>query len=222
MWCGMLWGSVVGVCIRARHLVLGVEAITPVQLGQHLLRLAHRLERAARRLGIGAANIVGLDDSGGGREVQGRAVVDLEAAEEAEGRAHGTAAFGARVLDRGAAELVPLCDIGELWVRLEHGAQELGGDRLFREQMQRARIVAEQLQRPREGFAIAEIERGERAQPAHLDRQRREGCAAEGERGEREHPAHLGRQLREGLAVGQVERGERAQPAHLGRQRREG
>eukprot|EP00964_Phaeocystis_antarctica_P084503 scaffold53231_cov53-Phaeocystis_antarctica.AAC.2 len=118
-------------------LVLGVETITPVQLGQHLLRLAHRLERAARRLGVGAANLVGLDDSGGGGEVQGRAVVDLEAAEETERRAHGTAALGAGVLDRGAAEpRVARGVVGEGWVRLEHGAQEVGGGRLLGERVQ--------------------------------------------------------------------------------------
>merc|ERR1740139_1760770 len=74
----------------------------------------------------------------------------------------------------------------------------------------------------REGFAAAEVERGEREQPAHLGRQRREGVAVgEAERGESEHPAHLGRQRREGCAEEEVERGEREHPAHLGRQRRD-
>ena len=55
--CNGVWWCLC-VTVRARPLVLGVEAIAPVQLGQHLLCLAHRLERAARRLGVGAAGRV--------------------------------------------------------------------------------------------------------------------------------------------------------------------
>eukprot|EP00964_Phaeocystis_antarctica_P053887 scaffold31652_cov59-Phaeocystis_antarctica.AAC.5 len=225
--------------VQARHLVLGVEAIAPVQLGQHLLRLAHRLERAARRLGVGtaslasAAQVVGLDDGRGRGEVQGRAVVDVVAAEEAERRAHGDTARGAGVLDGGLGP---------------PRARHAGGRR--RPAAQRARAarpdgpadstasryhptawryagrrgagrVASLWQRLRPGGVPLVVERGERAQPAHLGRQRHEACAGEVERGERAQPAHLGRQRHEACA-GEVERGERAQPAHLGRQRREG
>ena len=78
--------------------------------------------------------------------MQGRAVVDLEAAEEAERRAHGNAALGAGVLVGRAAELLALCDVGEGRVRLEHGTQEVDGGRPLGERMQHARTVPQTAQ----------------------------------------------------------------------------
>eukprot|EP00964_Phaeocystis_antarctica_P135232 scaffold99599_cov57-Phaeocystis_antarctica.AAC.2 len=65
------------------------EANAPLELGTHLLHLAHRLERHPRRwLGLRVAVVGGRGNGGGGRAVEEVAVVDFVAAEQEEGGLH--------------------------------------------------------------------------------------------------------------------------------------
>eukprot|EP00964_Phaeocystis_antarctica_P023381 scaffold13088_cov56-Phaeocystis_antarctica.AAC.6 len=69
--------------------VLRVEADAPLELGTHLLHLAHRLERHPRRWpGLGVVVVGGRGNGGGGRAVEELADVDFEAAEQEEGGLH--------------------------------------------------------------------------------------------------------------------------------------
>ena len=59
--------------------IVGLEAL---ELGEHLARLTHRLERTPwRRPGIGSVGVVGGSEDGGrGRQMERRSGVDIEAA----------------------------------------------------------------------------------------------------------------------------------------------
>eukprot|EP00964_Phaeocystis_antarctica_P066644 scaffold40310_cov54-Phaeocystis_antarctica.AAC.1 len=117
---------------------LRVEANAPLQLSAHLLcagahlelgaillHATHRLERHPRHwLGLGVAVVGGRSNGGGGREVEERAVVDVEAAEQEEGGLHRLLAR--RVGDVDGAAAVGVGEPGERGSGLD-GLAEPGG-----------------------------------------------------------------------------------------------
>eukprot|EP00964_Phaeocystis_antarctica_P020545 scaffold11355_cov59-Phaeocystis_antarctica.AAC.7 len=105
--------------------VLRVEADAPLELGTHLLHLAHRLERHPRRwLGLGVAVVGGGGNGGGGRAVEELADVDFEAAEQEEGGLHRLLAR--RVGDVDGAAAVGVGEPGERGSGLDGLAEPVG------------------------------------------------------------------------------------------------
>eukprot|EP00964_Phaeocystis_antarctica_P155070 scaffold124044_cov69-Phaeocystis_antarctica.AAC.5 len=134
--------SIDGLFVRIDRLhgdhALRIEANAPLQLSAHLLcagahlelgaillHAAHRLERHPRRwLGLGVAVVGGRGNGGGGRDMEERAVVDVEAAEQEEGGLHRLLAR--RVGDVDGAAAVGVGESGERGSGLDGLAEPVG------------------------------------------------------------------------------------------------
>eukprot|EP00964_Phaeocystis_antarctica_P012812 scaffold7026_cov65-Phaeocystis_antarctica.AAC.11 len=135
-------GSIDGRLVRIHRLhgdhALRVEADAPLQLSAHLLctgeylelgaillHATHRLERHPRRwLGLGVVVVGARGNGGGGRLVEERAVVDVEAAEQEEGGLHRLLARQVGNVDGAAAAGV--CEPGERGSGLDGLAEPVG------------------------------------------------------------------------------------------------